>query len=233
MEKLLKKVFLIISVIVLGIFLSLGCVTKQVWKDPKKAFSYAETIISFYNNVEKEEILFIGKKYHYIFTENTKYLIELLKQREFLELVKRKLSVEARIDSYDNRKTFAHIEIQFKESELSKTQKNWLIHSAENNGRRDSRPMQYHEGIYRVYFNIRGTRYHAKSEVNTQVAKLKNSIPLNITEYKVEKKSTLYKVAMTPLSVTADAGLAVVVAGALIVYSPFALGNWIIESVTK
>jgi hypothetical protein len=218
----LKKVFLSISVIVIGIFLSLGCVTKQVWTENHKAFPYNETIISFYSNTEKKEIIFIGKKYHYIFNKHTKNFIALLKQKELLKLIDRKLSVDANLYPRDNGEVSAHIEFEFKKSKINKAQKEWLIKYAQDNGE-----------IYRVFFNIKGTRYYAKSEVNSQVLKLQKPIPLSINEYKIEKKSTLYKVAMTPLSVTADAVLVVVGVGAAIIYSPFILGHWVIESVTK
>ena len=217
----------------MGIFLSFGCVTKAVWKDKHKASPYDETIISFYSNAEKEEVLFIGEKYHYIFNKHTKDFMALLKQKELLKLIDRELSVDANLYPRDNGKVSAHIEFEFKKSELNKAQKEWLIKYAQNNGREYSRPMHDTEEIYRVFFNIKGTRYYAKSEVNSQVVKLQRPIPLRIVEYKIEKKSTLYKVAMTPLSVTADAALVVVGVGALIVYSPFALGHWVIESVTK
>ena len=229
----MKKIFLIIMVIVVGVFLSFGCVTKQVWTDKRKNFPYAETIISFYSNAEKKEVLFIGEKYHYIFNKQTKQFIELLKRKEFLKLTDRELNIYASIAPRDSREISAQIEIQFKENELNKAQKEWLLNKADGDGRIDSSPINYFDAIYSVNYNIRGTRYRAKSEVNAQVVKLQKPIPLTISEYKLEKKSTLYKVAMTPLSVTADAALVVVGVGAAIVYAPFALGHWAIESVTK
>jgi len=229
----MKKLLILISALSIAIFLSFGCVTKNVWKELDRPFPYNETIISFYSNVDKEEVLFIGEKYHYIFNEHTKDFIALLKQKEFLQLIDRKLSIDAHLYPRDNGKISVHIEIEFKKNELNKAQKEWFLMYAENNGREYSRPIYDTEKIYQVYFNIKGTRYHAKAEVNNHVVKLQKPIPLSIVEYKKEKKSMLYKVAMTPLSVTADAGLIVVGVGAAIVYAPFALGYWAIESVTK
>ena len=229
----MKKIFIAITLLSMVIFLSLGCVTKQVWKEKHKPFPYSETIISFYSNVEKEEVLFIGEKYHYIFNKNTQDFIRILKQKQFLNLIDRKLNVDANLYPLDNGKVSAHIEIEFKKNELNQAQKDWFLKYAENNGGRYSRLIQDNEDIYNVLFNIKGTRYQAKAEVNAQVVKLQNPIPLSIVDYKVEKKSTLYKVAMTPLSVTADATLVVVGVGAAIVYAPFALGYWAIESITK
>ena len=229
----MKKLLILISALSLAIFLSFGCVTKQVWTEKNKPSPYNETIISFYSNVDKKEVLFIGEKYHYIFNKRTEDFIELLKQRNFLRLIDRKLSVNANVTPFDNRKILASIKIEFKKSEINKAQKEWLIKYAENNERTYGSSIHETEEVYSVYFHIEGTRYHATAEVNSKVVKLQKPIPLSIVEYKKEKKSMLYKVAMTPLSVTADAGLIVVGVGAAIVYAPFALGYWAIESVTK
>ena len=87
---------------------------------------------------------------------------------------------------------------------------------------------------YALNYHLSGKRYQATAEVNNHVIKLKNPINIEVVEFKVtDKKSTLYKVAMTPLGVTADAGLIVIGAGVAIIYAPFGLAYWVYDSITK
>ena len=217
-------------------FSSMGCVTKQVWTDPVKGSKYNESIISFYTNFEKNEIVFIGKEYHYFFEERTEAFMELLKAKKLLELSDKHLQIHASTGYRDPRKMRANMMVHFKKSELNTEQQTWieehgfhLIHTRSYFG---ESPDYYHESneslplidIYTMNYHIEGHRYVASSAVNNQVVKLKKPLFLSISEFKVKhKKSTLYKVAMTPLSVTADAGLIVVGVGAAIVYAPFFL----------
>jgi len=46
----MKKLFVSITLIAIGIFLSLGCVTKQLWTDKTKAVPYQERVISFHGD---------------------------------------------------------------------------------------------------------------------------------------------------------------------------------------
>jgi hypothetical protein len=216
-------------------FSSMGCVTKQVWKDPVKSTEYNETIISFYTNFQKQEIVFIGEQYHYFFQEKSEKFIELLKAKELLNLSDKNLQIHASTGYRDPSKMDTDIMVHFKKSQLNSKQLQWLEAQGFNLIQADphfgeTTPHIYlpNEQVpmvefYTFHYNLRGLRYVAKKEVNTQVVKLKKPLMLPVTEFHVEKKSTLYKIAMTPLSITADAGLIVVGVGAAIVYAPFAL----------
>ena len=223
-------------------FSSMGCVTKQVWTDKTRAEPYQERIISFYANQEKEEVLFIGEKYHYIFNKGTKEFMPLLSAKELLNLSDKNINVYASLGHQDNRKANAHVMIHMKKSVLNNQQISWLekhnfslIQADSNYGTMHV----YHPNeqiinvdIYTKEYRLKGTRYIANKEVNQQVVKLKNPLEIEVIEfYKVDEKSTLYKVAMTPLSVTADAGLIVIGAGAAIVYAPFALTYMAIDKI--
>jgi hypothetical protein len=78
--------------------------------------------------------------------------------------------------------------------------------------------------IYTHEYYIDGTRYIADPKVNEGIAKLKKPMEIEIIEFfKDNNKSNFYKVAMTPLSVTADTGLIIIGVGAAIIYAPFFL----------
>jgi len=225
------QAFLLLTVVW---FSSFGCVTKQVWSDKREVKPYIDTIISFYSNVEQQEILFLGEKYHYIFSENTVAFMELLKAKSFLKLSDENIKVYATINRGDNRKVEANIMLYFKESGRTSAQMSWLTKhgfNARNVDRYFGKEHRYLANekvemmtVYTRDYSIRGRRYIAEEKVNAEVVRLKKPMQIEIVEfYRSDKKSRLYKVAMTPLSVTADAGLIIVGVGAAIIYAPFAL----------
>ncbi len=232
--KNIKVWFTTFTLITMVWFSSMGCVTKQVWTDPTKAEPYQEHIISFYANKEKEEILFLGEKYHYIFNEGTKEFMPLLSAKELLNLSDKNINVNATTDQQDNRNIGIDIRIYMKKSELNSEQIKWL--KEHNYTLIQATP--YHD-INHVYqaneqvpaiptytkaYHLHGRRYIASQEVNDNIVKLKKPLEIEVIEFKkYDEKSTLYKIAMTPLSVTADAGLIVLGTGAAIIYAPFAL----------
>ncbi len=215
-------------------FSSMGCVTKQVWTDKMKVRQYDERIISFYSNMEKNEVVFIGQKYHYILNQNTEDFMHLLKARKLLNLSAQNLQVRTTVSRADKREIGAYLKVYFKQEAVTPEQEEWL--------KKNHYRLMQHDGYFnenKIYnpneayvvsyyyikdYNIHGTRYVANSEVNQKVVMLKKPMDIKVEEYyKSDEKSTLYKVAMTPLSVTADAGLIVVGVGAAIIYAPFFL----------
>jgi len=234
------------AVIVVIWFSSLGCVTKQVWEDRVHGKPYPELILSFYANKEKKEILFIGEKYHYIFNKNTENFIDLLQAKDLLKLTQKNLSFYAMTGRDDPRVMQSDIHVQFKKSDLNSEQREWLEahHFREQEipllpppppipkdlnetERRVSYPYTRQDinltDFYMTNYNIGGSRYLATPEVNSKILKLKEPIPVDIMEFEIEKKNILYKIAMTPLTVTADAVLIVVGAGAVVIMSPVIL----------
>ncbi len=232
----MKKLFFTLLPILLAIFLSMGCITKNLWRDKVKAKPYKEHIISFYGNKKEGRIVFIGEKYHYIFNKGTKELIELLDRKRDLNLKEEFRAIRATI-SEDNRDIVkVNITFQFKKEDLTKEQEKFILDNKNmmfiGGGGKDNNETELYG--YLLSYNLLGQRYRATAKVNSQVVKLKNPIDIEILGFEVvNKKSTLYKVAMTPITVVADATLIVVGAGVAIIISPFALGYSIYDSMKK
>ncbi len=220
----------------LAIFLSMGCVTKQVWKDKVRGVPYQERIISFYNNTEEEKIIFIGEKYHYIFDKGTKAFLKFLEAKKCLTLKEESRNIRATLPKIDKQKVEVTLSFQFKKNDLTKKQERWLLHEKNmafiGGGGVDGNKTDIYG--YVLYYNLFGKRYRATPQVNSKVVKLEKPIDIKVIEFQIiDKKSTLYKVAMTPLSVTADAGLIIIGAGAVILYAPFALAYLAYDAITK
>ena len=233
----MKKIFITVLLVGLATFLSMGCITKQVWTDKVRGVPYQERIISFYNNTEEGKIIFIGEKFHYIFDKGTKEFSAFLEAKKHLKFKENYLGIYASISRTNGENVSANLHFEFKKNNLTKEQKNWLEKHNTQFIRRPIKdrlhydnPIIYEHNQTKIYgyganYYIAGKRYHATTQVNNHVIKLKNPINIEVVEFKVkDKKSTLYKVAMTPLSVTADAGLVVIGTGMAIIYAPFALG---------
>jgi hypothetical protein len=224
----LKKIFLTITIFALFIFLSIGCVTKNVWRDEVISEPYSETIFSFYTNDKKDKIVFIGDKFHYIFDKNTEDFSKVLEAKELLKLSNDKLSIYSYIDRKDQRVIYTTVAIRFKKDELNSEQLSWIDSNIKDNyvkpplGISGVHPKKSLES-QNYFFRLVGKRYLAKRELNHRVAKLRLPLQLTITDFKRENKISLYKIAMTPLSLTADAGLIIVGTGVAIVLAPFAL----------
>ena len=243
----MKKLFLSITTLALVIFLSLGCVTKQVWTDKVKSDPYQERIISFYNNPEEGKIIFIGEKYHYIFDKGAKEFSKFIEAKKRLNLKEKHLEIYASTDRFQKEKVLVHLGFTFKKDNLTQEQKSWLEqHNKElikipnpiEKNPNDNRPVVYEPNqtqieSYIVNYQLSGKRYKATPQVNSQVVKLKNPINIEVIEYRTEKKSMLYKIAMTPLSVTADAGLVIIGAGAAVIFLPIALIGMEYQAITK
>ena len=221
----------------LSIFLSMGCVTKQVWTDRVSAVPYMERIISFYNNKEEGKIVFIGEKYHYIFDRGAKDFLAFLDAKKDLKLKEESRAIRAVVPKEDSQSIDVTLSFQFKKNNLTKEQEEWLLKNkniASIGGEWIDENTTREIYGYVANYNLSGIRYKATPQVNNKVVKLKNPINLEVLEFKVkDKKSTLYKVAMTPLSVTADAGLVIVGAGVAVIFAPFALGYLAYDAITN
>ena len=197
----------------LAIFLSMGCVTKQVLKTKYDYSSYNEQIISFYLNPKGDEIVFIGKEYHYIFNRDTKAFIELLKNRDILKLEQKNLEINTRVE--ENTLVRSDIVVRFMERDLTQKQKLWLqANFMQIRGRG--------EISYVKDYHIRGNRYLSNPNVNAKVEKLKHTLEVKIDEAHKKSGDTLRKIAMTPLAVAGDA---VLIAGVVVLSPIFLLMN--------
>ena len=234
----MKKIFLTVTVFAVVIFLSIGCVTKEVWTERLQPKPYDETILSFYTDSQKSNIVFIGEKYHYIFDENTEDFAKVLRAKELLKLSKDKLTIHASVDQENQKIIYANIIIRLPLDKLTKEQSSWMESNLPNieqipplniEGKHPPKALEYRH----LFFNIKGKRYTANPEINSKVVKLKSPLKIEITEFEMEKKNPLYKIAMTPLSLTADAGLIIIGAGVAIVIAPFALVSTAYDAITE
>ena len=213
-----------VTAISLFIFLSFGCMTKQVWSDrkiiPNYGHSYKEKIVSFYINTNEEKLVFIGEKYHYIFDKNTQAFIHFLQSSKILNLSPENLKIHARVNSSNIENIGASIMVEFERSKLNKEQRLLLgLHFFE----------RYPNTPYYKNYHINGKRYIANNEINKQVFQLEKAIELEISAPEEIDRSVLKKIAMTPLTLTADALGGLILVGAGIVMSPI----WLYQAVTK
>ena len=196
----------------LAIFLSMGCVTKQVLRTQYDYSSYNEQIISFYLNPKGNEVVFIGKKYHYIFNRDTKAFIELLKNRDVLNLEQKNLEISTRVD--ENTLISSDIVVRIRDRGLTKKQKSLLqVHFTQSRGK---------ETFYVRDYHISGNRYLSNPNVNAKVERLKHTLEVKIDEAHIKSGDTLRKIAMTPLAVAGDA---VLIAGVVVLSPIFLLMN--------
>jgi len=199
----MKKLFLAILAVTIVLFSSLGCVTKDLWRGTDVT-PYPDTIVSFYSSPTRDEIIFIGQKYHYIFNQGTTELQTVLKAREFLTLNQKNLNIHTYTEEKDASVIHTGIEIRFEKHLLNNKQIAWL-------SRNGFLQQDAYVPMMVKSFSLIGKRYKANQKVNSHAIKLKQPIRLQINE---RSSNTLYKILMTPLTVTADAGLAL--AGAVI-----------------
>ena len=198
----------------LAIFLSMGCVTKQVLKTQYDHNSYNEQIISFYLNPKGDEVAFIGKKYHYIFNKDTNEFIDLLKNRDALKLEQSNLKINTRVE--DNTLVHSDIAVKFIDRGLTQKQKLWFqTHNfMQIRGRRET--------SYVKDYHISGNRYLSNPKVNTKVERLKHTLEVKIYESYKKSGDTIRKIVMTPLAVAGDT---VLIAGAVVLVPIYMLIN--------
>lgn len=207
----MKKLFTMVLIIGVGIFLSMGCVTKSVLQSEHAYYPYKERIISFYINPKGNEVVFIGQKYHYIFNNDTPKFIDMLRNKEFLNLQQNNLEIRTRIHGENLERVYSDITVKISKIGLTPQQNSWLTSRRYTN-------IYFPEALYVNNYRIGGKRYLSNPQVNQSVKKLNQPIDLEIEESHIAKGDTLRKIAMTPLAVGADA---VLVVGAVILSPVF------------
>jgi len=221
-----KHLFQLFVVVTVTWFSSMGCMTKDLWSSGGSTHgSYNDEIISFYLSPQKNTVVFISDKYHYIFDKETNTFIQFLQQRDFLNLQKENLTIQPTLYLSQNNRTYVSIHIDFDKRKITEKQKNILLSHGFTQGypivpitaeqqRTQSilkRPKNVH---YMKNYSIEGKRYLASKEVNTVAHKLKQPIFLQFHTYKEKGSVTAEKVLMTPVTLAGDAGL--ILAGAIV-----------------
>jgi len=199
-------------------FSSFGCVTKAVWEDRHTSTPYNETILAFYTDAKTNNIAFVGEKFHYIFNRETKGFIELLKDKDLINLQKENLQIDASVGQPTSSDISTNINVRFDISKLNNIQKSWFL---SHKYREIMIPPPPHGKagvkVYMRIYSMNGKRYLVNPKVNAVAYRLKRAIGIRIMEHKLEKGNLAKKIALTPLSVTADAvGSVIVLAGAVV-----------------
>ena len=209
--------------ITLMLFLSLGCVTQQVWKKGRPTYStipYSETVFSFYVNNNTSEIAFMGTKYHYILHDYNQRFAEVMEAKKLLNLSQKNLKINAR--TFKTRpEVNTEVSVEFSKNSLSAKQITWLKN---HNFKPLMLPPKVGEPLMRVplekdiiayvkNFNLDGKRYFANKEVNHRLEKLNKPFNLQIDESVmddapskiVEGLKVPLKIVATPFALVADA----------------------------
>lgn len=232
----MKKLFISITMITIMLFLSLGCVTQQVWKKGGPTYSnipYNETIISFYVNNNTSEIAFMGTKYHYILKDYNQRFTEIMEAKKLLNLSQKNLQITTSTVK-DRPRVSSRIKVKFDLNSLNEKQLLWLKahgfsplvlppkvrYKEPKEGMLvvDLEPKLKELKViaYTKEFSLDGKRYYANKDVNHRLDKLNKPLNLQIDESVkddapskvVEGLKVPLKIVATPFALVADALLA-------------------------
>lgn len=207
----------IVTTILTAVFLLSinGCTLNAVWNS-----SYHENISQFLISENGEKVIFIGKKYHYIFNDETNFIKNILGWKSKTKL---KLSINNFYASSSYIKAVIDLK-NIKSQTLSNSELEFLSNlgfvKANNN-----------KGIVKKSLVLRGTRYRPKPNIDYQVSNLQNTYEVEIDNSGLFSNTT--KIATTPLAVANDALLISGTAAGLAIGVPIFLtvctGNFIIN----
>jgi len=197
----MKNKFKIFFALAIAVFLSLGCMSKALWEEKVVYVPYQDKIDSFMMNPKEGSTVFLGEKYHYIFTKNEDFNF-LLAHRTSKGVV---FNVIQGYHSVNQDSVTSNFGVKIDKSIADKAVVEWLNAKGYSNQQEE------------ITLYLEGKRYKADKKVNAMAQKLSKQFTLSINEAKIEDKNTAYKVLMTPLAVVAD-GVLVVVGGVVLVF---------------
>lgn len=197
---------------ILALLLNSSCLTQQLWESKKY---YDETIKEYLISADGSKVVFLGKKYHYIFDDNSGMVKQLLQWGGRQKLIMNLYDFE--VTSKNEVKITASVTTA---SQEESSNKNLSALSVDEINFLKKLGFSKIEGVgnnilYKT-IDLKGVRYLPKPGVSYEV-----SLSLN-KEYKVKVEYSNFfdkatKVALTPLSVTGDAFLIVSITGVTIV----------------
>jgi hypothetical protein len=216
-------------IIIFSLLFNSGCITSEMWNEKEY---YDDTIKQYLISEDGNKVIFLGKKYHYIFDDNSGIIRQLLNWKGRQKLVMNIYDFKAISES--DIKLSVWISSSFKKESSSKNLENLskdeiafltkLVFSDQKWGNNQ---------VLAKKLNLSGTRYLPKPAVDYKVG---NS-SLN-KEYKVrvelEHESALNKskkIALTPVTVVGDTITIVGGAGVLVVVLAIALPIYMVGSV--
>lgn len=186
-----------------------GCVTNELWEDQSIYKPYDEVIDAFLINPQDESIIFLGKKYHYIFEKNEelKFLLEYYDDSAI------KFNIKDGAYYADGNTIKANISVTIDKNTLDNKLLEW----------------QKKPKIYPNTISLNGIRYLSNKKVNDNTKKLDKVIHIKVFNKYIIKESVVANVLMTPLAVAVDGVIGVAVAGAWVILSPVMLYDSIKE----
>ena len=185
---------LVIFLLLILIPLSSCTVTQKVWRN-----YYEETFRYFLFSTDGRFVVFLGRKYHYIFTDYTGRMKEVLSwrgSREYLFInveesslkldISNKVTGKIRVESFYNR--LPPRDYEFLRALGFRT--------------------EYHKGPLVLELDMVGKRYLARSDLGARVADLRRKYIIPIY-YQGDFGENTLKVALTPIALAIDTVLLV------------------------
>ena len=171
------------------LFITNACIARHVKKDP----SYTETFHGYFANQHGDEIVFIGKKYHYIFKDDSGQIAELTKS-EWKE--KLKISqIKLRVDKDNN--VYGDVNLEFvKLGKISSKQEDLLLKKqefAENN-----------KNIFSKKISLKGIRYEPARGFYNEFKKSFSRKYESKIFYDADSLDKVKKATLTPIAYVAD-----------------------------
>lgn len=195
----MKKTFWIALVIAAVSFMSMGCMTSQLWEDKVTYTPYSETIDAFLFNAKNDETIFLGKKYHYIFDANPQFGY-LLKHRENPSITFN-VSQGARFQA-ENDTLNARFSVTIDSKTIDQELQEWI-----NDNHISLNPKTK---VYTIPISLKGKRYFSDRYVNEKAQQLSKEIYITVNEVKKEGSPVVVKILGTPIAVAADGVMFVV-----------------------
>lgn len=195
----MKKTFWVALVIAVVSFMSMGCMTSQLWKDKITYTPYSETIDAFLLNPKSDETVFLGNQYHYIFDANPQFGY-LLKHREN-PAVTFNVSEGARFQA-ENDTVSAHFSATIDSKMIDPELQKWI-----NDNHFSLNPKTK---VYTIPISLKGKRYFSDRYVNQRAQQLSKEVYITVQEIKKEGSPVVVKILGTPITVAADGVMFVV-----------------------
>lgn len=195
----MKKTFWVTLVIAALSFMSMGCMTSQLWEDKVTYTPYSETIDAFLFNAKNDETIFLGKKYHYIFDANPQFGY-LLKHREN-PAITFNVSQGARFQA-ENDALNARFSVIIDSKTIDQELQEWI-----NDNHVSLNPKTK---VYTIPISLKGKRYFSDRYVNEKAQQLSKEIYITVNEVKKEGSPVVVKILGTPIAVAADGVMFVV-----------------------
>jgi hypothetical protein len=174
-----------------------SCISRQVKKDP----SYKETFRNYFISKRAQEVVFIGKKYHYVFQDESKQIANLINPewRDKLQISEIKLRV-----SKDN-EVYGHVNLKFVQltKEMSKEDELLL---------KKQQFVKNSRNIFSKKISLKGVRYKPAIGFSNNSGSYFSKKYKSKIFYDVDDLDKVKKVALTPIAFAAD-GLLILAGG--------------------